>query len=273
MRTVAHTWFNKPPLGTGIDYSAQFPPSAAFLLNEQGGTLVGDIIGRNSGTVSDVTAWTTGKYGSAISTAAGTKSITVASPTAAVNNMITGQAATWLAWIKPSTVGAAQTAFLFKGNGSNAGWYFSMLNAQLRFVSYGGLANSNATSDTNNVLTTTAWYQVAATLNGPSTTGTNFKLFINGAEVSGYSTQSGASGTVVADAANSLLIGAGASGVANYQGLIDHCAFWPTVALSAGQIQELYINPFAYWLPPALKRYSIFGQTSKTGDPIIVFGG
>jgi hypothetical protein len=255
-------WWQKPFPGCVVDRDGDVPPpSVLFLLNENGGLTAYDIAGGNTGTLDATTMWNPGKFGSCIDTAVGTKKINVASPNANLNKMAVNQTATWVWWAKRGSTG--QGGMLYKSDGNvSKGWYaYIDAGNTYRFIIV-GTGNLNAAASTTPA--TGVWAHYAASLNGPFTTASSMKIYVNG--LASTSTPTAGSGTTGDDSAQALTIGAGGTGAnGNFDGQIDHCAFWNGVALTAAQIQRLYWDPFAYILKPGARRIYTPGIT---GSPV-----
>jgi hypothetical protein len=225
--------------------------------------------------------WSNGKFGACLTTLAGTKKVSVGTPNSTLNDLIPAGAVTQTAnfsivcWANRG-VSTGYGAFGYKTNNSNIGWCFHINSSPiLQFFATPSGANFVMTSNAPALPAAGAWSQFAAVLNGATNAVASHKLYTNGVDVT--SSFSLGSGSYTSDASTALLIGGNGAASFPFDGQIDHVAIWRGTSLSAGQIEELYWDPFAYWLPPAPRRfYSIpppVPQVSGVGDSVYVFGG
>jgi len=147
-------------------------------------------------------------------------------------------AMTIILWVKPDTLGESSVGRLIgKTPGDIPGWFlrFNTSNRLSANIDYDGsdLYRFSAT----NVVTMSVWQMVTATWDG-STTATNFKMYVNNAEVS-YGAGQNAIGSRVDDEAAILYVGSNATTTKSYDGLIGEVLLYNKV-LSLAQIQQIY---------------------------------
>lgn len=146
--------------------------------------------------------------------------------------------AAWTAcgWINPTidVIGGGDPVIMTKGNVS------VKLAATKKIYVIVATTGTNATHfSVDNTITFNTWQFFCATSDG-SGTGANYKIYINGVEVS-YSSSAG-SGTTVDNAGDTFIIGNSATpnGTRPFGGQETNIAIWDGTALSSGNILSLY---------------------------------
>jgi fibronectin type 3 domain-containing protein len=198
---------------------------AAYGFDEGSGTTTADQSGNNNtGTLSNATWSTSGKFGKALSFNGTNAWVTVNS--ASSLDLTTGMTAE--AWVNPTTLGAAYRTLVFKEGAGGEVWTLygnqsGSPQAPLGEVHVGGYHDAVGTG----TLPTGAWTHVAMTFDG-----SNVRLYINGTLVS---TTAAAGSLTVANGA--LRIGGNNIWGEYFSGLIDEVRVYNR-ALSAAEIQQ-----------------------------------
>lgn len=241
----------KPPVGSVVDWGD--PISAGlvgcWLFNEGGGTIVNNIgTGglRNTGTFSTAnaildTTWTTGKYGKSLNhTSAHTQNGILLR-----SGIVTGTTFTYVGWAYVTAVTGGLYNNLFTSTSSSGLW---ITNGKMTF--FYGADHLNSTATTANT-----WTMFAVTVQGGNVT-----FYFNG-KADGTATGAPsftADGMLCDSSAAEQLVGG-----------MSHCRFYNR-ALQAGEIQRLYLEPFAGIIP---NRRRIVGGPSAGGGSILTGSG
>lgn len=150
-----------------------------------------------------------------------------------------GGGMTVMAWINPrSSGGSTNSVIIGKSNSGTAGFWRMNNLGRLSFTKDFSTTDLTTMSNASNPLTYNQWQHVAATWDG-SALASNIHLYINGAEISGYTSQVDGVGTAVSDAANSVYMSASATN--EFDGKIDDARIYNRV-LSAAEIAALYTS-------------------------------
>jgi hypothetical protein len=148
-----------------------------------------------------------------------------------------GGGMTATAWINPrSSGGASNSVIIGKSNSGTAGYWRLYNTGRLTFGKDFSTTDLQTMSNASNPLTYNQWQHVAVTWDG-SALYSNVHLYINGAEISGYTSQFDGVGGKVSDAANNMLVSA--SGTNEFDGGIDDVRVYNRI-LSAAEIAFLY---------------------------------
>jgi chitodextrinase len=207
---------------------------AAYAFGEGAGTTTADTSGRgNTGTISNATWTTGGKYGNALSFNGSTALVTIADN--ASLHLTTGM--TLEAWVNPTAISSAWRDILYKGNDN----YY--LEATTSFNS--GFPAGAATIGGNSVsangaafLALNTWSHLAATFDG-----TTLRLYLNGTQTGSFAQ----AGTILTSTIP-LQIGGDTIYGQYFQGLIDEVRVY-NVALTPAQIQADMITPLSGAFP------------------------
>ena len=195
---------------------------AAYSFGEGTGSTVVDLSGHgNTGTITNATWTTSGKYGNALSFNGATALVTIADSTSL--RLTTGM--TLEAWVYPTATSAAWRDVIYKGNDN---YYLEATTTQN--VGYpagaGTFGGNNVQAFGTSTLPLNTWTHLAATYDGATV-----RLFVNGTQV-GTLAQAG----TIATSANPLTIGGDPIYGQNFQGMIDEIRVYNT-ALTPAQIQ------------------------------------
>jgi hypothetical protein len=207
------------------------------------GTTLDTSGGSNTGTITNMsrsTSVASGKIGQALDFAGGGSADYVNFNSAASLDDIETQGGggmTVMAWINPrSSGGSGNSVIIGKSNGGTAGYWRLYNTGRLAFAKDFSTTDLATMSNASNTLTYNQWQHVAATWDG-SALASNVHLYINGAEISGYTSQVDGVGTAVSDAANNVFMSA--SGTNEFDGKIDDARIYNRV-LSTAEITALY---------------------------------
>jgi Concanavalin A-like lectin/glucanases superfamily/Bacterial Ig-like domain (group 2) len=205
--------------------SGLFSPSglvAAYAFSEGSGSTVADASGNgNTGTISNATWTTAGKYGNAL-VFNGTNALVTVNDAASLHLTT---AMTLEAWVKPSVVNNAWRDVIYKGNDN----YFLEATSDEGGVPGAGatLGSSDVVTFGTSVLGTNAWTHLAMTYDGDA-----LLLYVNGVLVSNLP-QTGN----IATSANPLQIGGDSIFGQYFSGVIDEIRVYNTT-LTQGEIQS-----------------------------------
>ncbi|HXJ55654.1 MAG TPA: LamG-like jellyroll fold domain-containing protein, partial [Verrucomicrobiae bacterium] len=195
---------------------------AAYSFNEGSGPTVADGSGRgNTGTVSNTTWSTNGKYGNALVFNGSNSRVTIPdAPSLRLTNGMTLEA-----WVNPSVVSKSWRDVIYKGN---ANYYLAATTStgNGKPAVGGTFGGANADVTWVNVLTENTWSHLAGTSDG-----TTLRLYLNGTQVASR----GQTGLILTSA-NPLEIGSDTVLGQPFQGLIDEVRVYNR-ALSATEIQ------------------------------------
>lgn len=262
----------KPGASGQIDYSHPLAPSYYFGLYEGGPggggfnfTIHSNFQTLYRGSTNQLATWTRGNFGGLAlqSNAAQSLPLSTSSKyggmsalgTVKCNNLLGGPFSV-IAWVKPS---ANPGVILAKSNNAgHSGWLFGTPSAANSIAVGLTLSTSPMLVQGTTLQNPNWWNQCAFTYNGQGyTTPTNFRLFLNGAEVA-YGSNTTGVGTSASDAASSLFFGTVTNndtvptGMAAFAwgGAMDHFAIFNGTILTPAAIFQLYEEPFAYFIDP-----------------------
>ena len=194
---------------------------AAYGFDEGSGTTVTDASGNgNTGTLTDTTWSTTGKYGGALKFNGTNALVTI--PDAALLHLTTGM--TLEAWVDPSAVSAAWRDVVYKANDN---FYLEATSTNGSLPDAGTIAGgSYADAFGTAKLTANTWAFLTETYDGST-----LRLYVNGTQVA-----STAHTGAITTSTNPLQIGGDSLYGQYFAGLIDNVRVY-NVALTAAQIQ------------------------------------
>ena len=200
---------------------------AAYGFNEGSGTTVTDASGNgNTGTISNTTWATTGKYGKALQFNGTSARVNV--PDATSLHLTTGM--TLEAWVNPSTVNGNWRDVIYKGNDN---YYLEATSTNASKPDAGLIAGgSYADAYGSAALTANTWSYLAETYDG-----TTLRLYLNGTQVA-----STAHTGTISTSTNPLQIGGDSIYGQNFAGMIDEVRIYNT-ALTPTQIQTDQTTP------------------------------
>jgi len=199
---------------------------AAYAFNEGTGSSVPDASGHgNSGTLSNTTWTTSGKYGNAL--AFNGTSATVNIPDSASLHLTTGM--TLEAWVYPTNVAGAWRDVIMKGSDE----YYLEATSSAGPPATGGKTIGGALTGSS-ALPANTWSHLAGTYDG-----TTLRLYVNGAEVASRA-QTGS----IATTTNPLQIGGDSFFGQYFQGMIDEVRVYNR-ALTPAEIQTDMNTPVA----------------------------
>jgi len=198
---------------------------AAYSFDEGSGATVGDNSGHgNTGTISNATWSTAGKYGNALSFNGSSSRVTI--PDTAALHLTT--AMTLEAWVRPATTQSSWRDIVYRGNDN---YYLATFGGKpVAGLTLAPSTNSNTFAPT--ALAVNTWTHVAQTFDGSTVT-----LFVNGIQVAATSISGSIQNTT-----NPLEIGSDHIFGQYFQGLIDDVRVY-NVALTAAQIQSDMATP------------------------------
>ena len=200
---------------------------AAFGFNEGAGVQTKDASGQgNTGTLSNATWNTAGKYGSALSFNGTSAWVTIAD-TASLN-LTTGM--TLEAWVRPTSGSGWRSAILKEAPNSLA-WALYTANNGSRPVGYAHV-NSDVAAAGTSAVPLNAWTHLALTFDGAA-----LRLYMNGTLVS-----TTALNGAMATSTNALRIGGNSVWGEYFKGLIDEVRIYNR-ALAAAEIQVDMATP------------------------------
>jgi hypothetical protein len=208
--------------GSGLGSGSPSGLVAAYAFSEGSGSTVADASGNgNTGTISNATWTTAGKYGNAL-VFNGTNALVTVNDAASLHLTT---AMTLEAWVKPSVVNSAWRDVIYKGNDN----YFLEATSDEGGVPGAGatLGSSDVVTFGTSVLGTNAWAHLAMTYDG-----TALLLYVNGVLVSSLP-QTGN----IATSANPLQIGGDSIFGQYFNGTIDEIRVYNTT-LTQAQIQS-----------------------------------
>ena len=200
---------------------------AAYAFNEGSGTTTADASGGgNTGTLSNATWTSAGKYGAALSFNGTNARVNI--PNAASLQLTTGM--TLEAWVNPSTVSNKWRDVVYKGNDN---YYLEATsNKSSRPAGGGTFGGGNANVFGTAALATNTWVFLALTYDGA-----NLRLYVNGT-LAGTQPKTG----TIATSTNQLQIGGDSLQSQFFNGLIDDVRVY-NIALSAAAIQTDMATP------------------------------
>jgi len=235
----------KPPKGAMLDRGHPFSKGlvGCWLMNEGGGNKIYDLSGNgNTNDFVNSPIWVPGKFGSAVDFEKDSAQYTNFQNTA----FQVGVPFTITAWIKIETAGIYQGIISTDSFGFVDAVYwgveFDVASDNRLRIHYGdgtgGALGDRRTLDQNAGTTISAgvWYFVVGIMTGPITG----SLWING--ISQSFTTSGTGGLPIGYSVNPGGIGR-MNSVNYFDGSIDNVMIYNR-ALSASEIQQLYLNPF-----------------------------
>ena len=208
---------------------------AAYGFNEGSGTTVTDASGNgNTGTITNATWSTSGKYGGALQFNGSNARVTI--PDAASLHLSTGM--TLEAWVNPSTVNANWRDVIYKGNDN---FYLEATSDKSSHPDAGMIAGgSYADAFGTAALPANSWSYLTETYDGAT-----LRLYVNGTQVA-----STAHTGAIATSTNPLQIGGDTIYSQYFAGLIDEVRVY-NVALTAAQIQTDQATPVNPAGPPS----------------------
>ena len=193
----------------------------AFGFNENSGTTVNDASGqRNNGAVSN-TAWTTGKFGQALSFNGTSSWVTVNNATSLnLSNRMTLEV-----WVYPTTTSGWRTVIMRE---PNANYYLDSSNGSFTGAGPSAGVNNGSNQDVygSSSLPLNTWSHLAATWDG-----TTLRVYVNGAQVA-----SKAIGQAIVATTSPLHIGGNSNWGEYFAGKIDEVRVYNR-ALSQAEIQ------------------------------------
>jgi chitodextrinase len=195
-------------------------PVAAYSFSEGTGTTAGDASGYgNTGTVSNTTWTTSGKYGSALVFNGTSARVTI--PHSASLALTTGM--TLEAWVYPTNVSAAWRDVIMKGSDE----YYLEASSSQGPPATGGKPNIGGSLIGSAALPANTWSHLAGTYDG-----TTLRLYVNGVQVASRA-QTGS----IATTTNPLQIGGDSFFGQYFQGTIDEVRIYNRV-LTSTEIQN-----------------------------------
>ena len=233
--------WNKPPLGSIIDHEHPLSRGLAgcWLMNEGSGNRIYDLSGNgNDGVLTNGPLWKPGRNGAAIELDGNTNHINFGN-----GNQLKIGHGTWSSWIYPTSFADHAYHTVLSSEYSTGFWFGLYQNSGRVQLWVGGAAESSAGAVALNVpsLITATW------------DGITIKYYING-----RLDDLDALTAAPIYSAFDLWLGRDPGSPALYQftGKIDDVRIWNR-ALSAQEVQDLYINPYGfiwepqkYWLMP-----------------------
>ena len=204
--------------------SAAPPPGlvAAYAMDENGGTTIGDKAGTNVGTVSGPT-WAAGKFGSALSFDGVNDIVNI--PDAASIDLTT--AMTLEAWVRPTTLGSGWRTVLLKEQPGN--YVYALYGTTNASRPSGNVIAGGVDHDLrgNSPLALNTWAHLATTYDG-----TTLRLYVDGV-LAGSEAATGA----IATSTGALRIGGNAIWGEYFAGLIDEVRIYNR-SLTQAEIQS-----------------------------------
>ena len=214
--------------------------------NANTGTLYGDNGSGDNGTGMDCTA--AGKYGTGCNYD-GTDDYVSAANSTSLQNLPNGDfsASTWFKADTLPTTTDVQNTLISKSLSGNFNWHFGFrgINGNTQLTATIDNVAISRTSSTVDAVSTGQWYNYVMTY---SNTTKKILLFLNGTEVT-YATQNPLTGTYGGDSSAALTIGAGASNMSFFDGIIDNARIYNR-ALTPSEVRQLYEwapGPVGYW--------------------------
>jgi phosphodiesterase/alkaline phosphatase D-like protein len=194
---------------------------AAYAFGEGSGTTVGDLSGHgNTGTISNATWTTAGKFGNALTFNGTNALVTITDST----SLHLTTAMTLEAWVNPTAVSAAWRDVIYKGNDN---YYLAGTTTNTGFPAGAGtIGGNNVQAYGTATLPLNTWSHLAATYDGSTV-----RLYLNGTQV-GSLPQTG----TISISAVPLTIGGDTIYGQYFQGKIDEVRVYST-ALTPAQIQ------------------------------------
>jgi fibronectin type 3 domain-containing protein len=193
---------------------------AAYSFDEGTGTTVGDSSGNgNTGTISNATWTTAGKYGAALSFNGTNARVNV--PNSTSLQLTSGM--TLEAWVNPANVSSVWRDVIYKGNDN---YYLEGTSANGPPAGGGTFGGAGADAFGSSVLPVNSWSHLAVTYDN-----TALRLYVNGILV-GSQAETGA----IATSTNQLQIGGDGVYGQFFNGMIDDVRIYNS-AISAAQIQ------------------------------------
>ena len=200
---------------------------AAYSFNEGSGTTVADASGLgNTGTVTNATWTTTGKFGNAL-VFNGTSAL-VSIPDSASLHLTAGM--TLEAWVNPSVVSGAWRDVIYKANDN---YYLEGTSTTSSRPAGGGTwGSTGVVINGTAALAANTWAHIAVTYDGA-----NLRLYVNGTQVASKARTGN-----LTTSANPLQIGGDSTYGQYFSGMIDEVRVY-NVALTAAQIQSDMTTP------------------------------
>lgn len=219
----------KPPPGAMVDWTHPLSRGlvAWWLFNEGAGSQADDIVGRNDGTLTNGPAWRGGKFGSALSFDGSNDYVNLSPIT------VSKVPLSWCALVYPTSFATHKNPLAQTGNDAleTFGLFIWQTSGQ-------AAVQLGTNSFNGNNLTLNKWACLCGT-----TDGTTGRLYQDGVQ-----TASGSDGRTEA-AATGFNVGRSTGSGRYFSGLIDEVRIYNR-ALSAFEVAQLYVAPFANLLAP-----------------------
>jgi Concanavalin A-like lectin/glucanases superfamily len=276
-------WSTKPPMGVQIQRGHPLSSGLLFcaLANESGGFTLQDLAYGQVGTATTGTIWAPSPYGPAIAFG-GSDNVDFGSAAVTANRQVVPT--TYVIWFKATTLSVTQVIFgRNDGNTVNVGWWIDITSGNiLRFVTEA--SSVNMVADTSSPPSLNTWYMFVVVGDG-SQTAANQALYLNGV-LQAHGTDFNGSGTIGDDTTKALTLGSYSTGGLKFNGHISQAMIYNR-QLTAGQIIQLYTNPYCflqpqspqrrYWAPPLGSTYRPIGNKLrpapfKPGTPSRKYG-
>jgi hypothetical protein len=208
-----------------------------YKFDETSGTTATDSSGSgNTGTLTNMAGseWTTGKVGGALDFDGTNDYVNLGSVASSDPLALAGSAFTFAAWINPTLTGDSHQRIVDKStNQSGAdGYVLRVGTSGSDYGKFGLSVNWNVYSTVSAEVVPDTWSHVAATGDG-----VNYKLYVNGAEVSGELVL-GSSYPLPPSSTVNMRIGNWTNDNRNFNGSIDDLRIYDS-ALSAGEVAAL----------------------------------
>lgn len=247
-------WSAQPPVGAQINWGhpLAYRLSVCWLFNEGGG-VPHNLINETSGATANTT-WGVGQRGKAVSFNGSSTYVRQTNHQLVDTNSVTmafwGYCANWNA-----------SQMLIEKSNVNAAWEMYSYAGSSQIILVGGGTGTTVVS----ALPSAGWRFIVGTIQG-----TAGKIYIDG--------QQTGTGTVtaIADSNTSLYVGCYDNSGYFFTGIVEQACVWNR-ALSASEIQWLYINPYCFIQPqsPRLRMMSGFSSPPSTfaANPTIITVG
>jgi hypothetical protein len=246
---------NKPWLGVPINWGDPLARGlvGCWLMNEGTGDKVYDLSGNGkTGSFVGSTGFKSARFGSGVEFD-GTDSVI---NLGTIHNFTT-QPFTYSCWVNFDTLQAGTNpTILWKGNWEDCGYYWCVNKVSnptqaLVFFTNNQLLTPKvvSTATASNIIQVGQWYFLVVTRDG-----TSVRLYVNGVDKTDTAGSHIDPGTA---SGKSLICGAYESTYSNIDGKFDHLMCYNR-ALSATEVQQLYMAPFRMFERPSIEFYSVF---------------
>jgi len=142
------------------------------------------------------------------------------------------------AWIKTSSSKTVQAIFAKQDTSNFNGFFFGLVNGQLRLVNnWGASLGTTGTITSTGTVNNGAWRHVLGVMTGADRT--NWRLYVDGSSVAFTEADADLTGSGVNNAA-SLRIGSRDYPGSTFSGGIDDVRAWMSIALDASDAADLY---------------------------------